>query len=459
MTAPAGWPRRAGAAPRHQQPCHTGGPTAASTDPTAETAPLWPARAPGMDPQYGPPAWAPQHQWPRCTNSPIARRRAALHKQPHRGQHGPPAQTPGMDPQHRPPAQPPSMDPWHGPPARTPSMDPWHGPLAWTPGRDPRHGPLSMDPRHRPPAWNPSTDPQHGPPARTPSTNSPIAQRGLKNHRAEPMVPNSTGSAIPAGAPGQGRVLLARGMWGSPQPPPRPCSGAVPSRAAAPRISGLQGPKSCCSPSWLKPRTTGIGTPIATATTVPAPPCPLARGRPPRWGCHHQHPPTPGGQQGFGSLSLSPAGGTGARDAAFLRPTGAEAAWPGSSTQLLPGEHPGPLAPLQSQIIFFPFCQIYCRKMGSDFFLILGWGEKYAAGRAEVSLVSQGCRPQAPFVAEVPETPEPCQGPANFLAPRMGSVTLPPGPSQVDDSKYFINHRSVVVSLIAAINGNVNGPY
>lgn len=188
------------------------------------------------------------------------------------------------------------------------------------------------------------------------------------------------------------------------------------------------------------------------------------RGHPGR-GCHHQHLPHPWGVAGLWDPFPIPEGCAGAKEDAFLLPMGAKAAWPGSSAQLLPGVYLGPLAPLQSQIIFSPFCQIYCRKMGSDFFLILGWGEKYAAGRAEGKRFPRaaGPRPPSPWRcrrcrsrAGAEHLP---RGLANFSAPQMGSVKPPPEPSQMDDSKYFINHHSAVISLIGSIDGNVNGPY
>lgn len=186
----------------------------------------------------------------------------------------------------------------------------------------------------------------------------------------------TTGPQNPPTGPQNPPVVLAASSWledqaragchgsqGSLQPLPRP--GCTPG-GAAPHISGLQAPKSRCSPNNQHQ-------------------CP-----------HHNCTRVPPGAGTPGKL-LPPAafphlgaGGT----AGFWDPVpqGMQQSWEDvflrrQERRLLrhpaaPRCAPGPLAPLQGQIIFSPFCQIYGRKMGSDFFFNTRLGRKITRQRA-----------------------------------------------------------------------------
>lgn len=140
----------------------------------------------------------------------------------------------------------------------------------------------------------------------------------------------------------------------------------------------------------------------------------------------------------------------------------------------VPGRSLGPLAALQSRIIFSPFHQIYGRKMGSDFFLIRGWGEKYAASRGSGggghTQTHTHTPPSPPRFPGLP-APDPRhrrgvaaagqpspRAPANFLAPGAGWAKPPPQPARSVAGKYFMKRRSAVLPLTAAVDGGVEGP-
>lgn len=206
--------------------------------------------------------------------------------------------------------------------------------------------PLHKQPRHS----------QHGPPAPTGGHN-----RAPKFPYRAPKSPRGAGSAVLAGGPGQSRLPWEPG--GSPQPLPTP--GCTPG-GAAPHIPRLQAPKSCCSPN------NRYRCPHHNRARVPP-----GAGTPGK-----QLPPAASPRLGGGDSRIL--GPRPPRDAAelgrcFPMTGGSDGC---SGTQLLPAVSPGPLAPLQGQIIFSPFCQIYGRKMGSDFFFNTRLGRKITRQRA-----------------------------------------------------------------------------
>lgn len=190
-----------------------------------------------------------------------------------------------------------------------------------------------------------------------------------------------------------------------------------------------------CSTRIATPQTLPVQHPTSPHTQTanhPRPPgsSPIPAAPPGLWGHQQGTAPTvpiPGGLRGPGSAVPEPP----------PVPRDPREEWGRLQCPAAPGVWLG-LAPFQGRIVFSPFCQIYGKKMGSDFFLIFGVVRKKPQRAG-----TEGKRS--------PQPPGPCPvavpGPTawkSFCHLGWGWVR----PPRIGDGEYFMRHRSVVASLL-----------